>query len=229
MPRDIKPIKIYGGYLGPNPFKTHIILRELDLPYETDFIDFSQLKTPAYESINPNGRLPAIYDPNTDITLWESGAIIEYLIETYDQDHTISFTRGTKESYQTVQWLYYQVSGQGPYYGQAVWFKRYHEDHIESAIQRYVNEIKRVSKVLDRWLEKREWLVGDKLTFADLAFIPWQNAAQKFFSEEGFDQNEFPHVRRWLNRMNERPIVKDLAEKQEQAMKERMPQARADN
>ncbi|CRG90537.1 hypothetical protein PISL3812_07581 [Talaromyces islandicus] len=229
MPRKIKPIKIYGGYFGPNPHKTCIILSELELPYETEFIDFSDLKTPSYESINPNGRLPAIYDPNTDITLWESGAIIEYLIETYDQNHRLSFAPGTKEWHHTRQWLYYQVSGQGPYYGQAVWFKRYHEDHIDSAIQRYVNEMKRVSKVLDRWLEHREWLVGDKLTYADLAFITWQNAAQGFLSEEGFNQNEFPHMLRWLKQMNERPIVRDIIEKQEKVLKDRMPQPRTHN
>ncbi|RHZ67381.1 uncharacterized protein CDV56_109607 [Aspergillus thermomutatus] len=72
----MKPIKIYGGFLGPNPLKTCFILSELDVPYEIEHLDFGQLKTPEYESINPNGRLPAIYDPNTDLTLWESGAII---------------------------------------------------------------------------------------------------------------------------------------------------------
>jgi glutathione S-transferase len=61
-----------------------IILEELGLPYEHEFMDMSILHTPVYEKINPNGRVPAITDPNTGITLWESGAIIEYLIETYD-------------------------------------------------------------------------------------------------------------------------------------------------
>lgn len=154
----MRPTKLYGGYLGPNPLKASFILSELDI-FE-------------YEVINPNGRLPAIHDPNTGITIWESGAILEYILDTYDKEHKLSFAPGTKEFYQARQWLYYQVTGQGPYYGQVVWFKRYHAERVDSAVQRYVNEIKRVSKVLDEWLERREWLFGDKMSYADLAFVP---------------------------------------------------------
>lgn len=75
------------------------------------------MKKEPYESINPNGRVRAIEDPNTGITLWESGAIIEYLVEIYDKQHNISFAPGSKEYYEAKQWLYYQVSGQGPYFG----------------------------------------------------------------------------------------------------------------
>lgn len=220
MPRDMKPIKLYGGYLGPNPLKTSFILSELDIPYENEFVDFTKLKTPEYEVINPNGRLPAIHDPNTDITIWESGAILEYILDNYDQEHKLSFTPGTKEFYHARQWLYYQVTGQGPYYGQAVWFKRYHAERVDSAVERYVNEIKRVSKVLDRWLEDKEWLVGDRISYADLAFVPWQNGVQSVLSDEGYDEKEFPHMTAWLKRMAERPKVKELIEAQETMFQE---------
>ncbi|GIJ92130.1 hypothetical protein Asppvi_011106 [Aspergillus pseudoviridinutans] len=217
----MKPIKVYGGYFGPNPLKICIILSELGIPYVTELVDFSQLKTPEYESINPNGRLPTIYDPNTDLTLWESGAIILYLVETYDKERRLSFAPGSPEAHQACQWLFYQVSGQGPYYGQAVWFKQYHPEKVPSALTRYVNEIRRVSKVLDRWLENREWLVGDKLSYADLSFITWQNGARRALSDEGYDENEFPHMLSWLNRMNEREKVKELVEKQELLIQEK--------
>ncbi len=108
MASSLKPIKTYGKG-GPNPPKVIIILEELGLPYEVIPTPFSDVKKPEYLSINPNGRLPAIYDPNTDLTLWESGAIIEYLVETYDKDNKISFPQGSNESYLTKQWLYYQV------------------------------------------------------------------------------------------------------------------------
>jgi len=65
------------------------------------------MKKEPYDSINPNDRVPAIEDPNTGITLWESGAIIEYLVETYDKQHNISFAPGSKEYYEAKQWLYY--------------------------------------------------------------------------------------------------------------------------
>lgn len=87
----------------------------LGLPYEAIPIPFPEVKNPKYlDAINLNGRMPALQDPNTGITLWESGAIIEYLVETYDTEKKISFERGSPEDYQARQWLYFQVSGQGP-------------------------------------------------------------------------------------------------------------------
>ncbi|KAF3395704.1 Glutathione S-transferase 2 [Penicillium rolfsii] len=156
MTDELKPIKIYGGFFGPNPFKVSIILHELGLPVEEIPTDFIQIKTPAYEALNPNGRLPTIQDPNTGITLWESGAIIEYLIEKYDKDHRISFAPGSVEAHHARQFLHFQMSGQGPYYGQAVWFKRYHPERVQSAVDRYIKEIRRVSKVLDGILSKQD-------------------------------------------------------------------------
>ncbi|KAH8433777.1 glutathione S-transferase family protein [Aspergillus melleus] len=217
----MKPIKVYGGSFGPNPFKVCVILGELDIPYAPEPIDFSELKTPQYEGINPNGRLPAIFDPNTGITLWESGAIIEYLVETYDQSHRLSFRVGSAEAHYARQWLYFQTTGQGPYYGQAVWFTRYHPAKVDTAVQRYVGEMRRVSGVLDKWLEHRKWLVGEKMSYADLAFIPWQNAAKSMLGDYGFDETKFPNVCAWLARMNERPVVKELIAIQERMIRER--------
>ncbi|KAA8648583.1 hypothetical protein EYZ11_006719 [Aspergillus tanneri] len=221
MTRDIKPIKVYGGYFGPNPLKTCIILSELDLPYECEFIEFLDVKNPSYVRINPNGRMPAIHDPNTDLTLWESGAIVEYLIEQYDRDHRLSFPAGTAEAHHARQWLHFQASGQGPYYGQAVWFTRYHSERLPSAVERYVNEIKRVSGVVDKWLEGREWLVGDRLSYADLAWVAWQVLAQKALKSEGYDESEFPRLQAWLTRMKEREKVKEMLEKNEKLMQEK--------
>lgn len=66
-----KPIHLYSHATGPNPWKVVIFLEELGLPYETEFLDFGVMKQEPYLSVNPNGRVPAIKDPNTGITLWE--------------------------------------------------------------------------------------------------------------------------------------------------------------
>jgi len=97
------------------------MLNELKIPYDTEIMDFADLKKEPFESVNPNGRVPAIEDPNTGITLWESGAIIEYLLETYDTTHEFSYT-SSPEKYLQQSWLHLQVSGQGPYFGQRAWF-----------------------------------------------------------------------------------------------------------
>jgi glutathione S-transferase len=209
----LKPIKLYGG-IGPNPPKVAIILKELDLPHEIISTPHAELKLPPYLKINPNGRLPAITDPNSDITLWETGAIVEYLVEKYDTDHKISFAPGTKESWQAKQWLYFQASGQGPYYGQAAWFTTYHPEKVQSAIDRYVAEIGRVTGVLEAHLKKRKeegmqepWIVGDKCSYVDLAFVSWQTVVAKFLTKEQFDQSKFPEVEGWIARMRTRESV----------------------
>jgi glutathione S-transferase len=76
MASTIKPITFWGGPLGPNPGKVYMILKELRIPHERIEIPLSDVKKPEYTKHNPNGRLPTIYDPNTDLTIWESGAII---------------------------------------------------------------------------------------------------------------------------------------------------------
>ncbi|KAF2829923.1 glutathione S-transferas-like protein [Ophiobolus disseminans] len=208
----LKPIEIYGRH-GPNPAKPRMLVEELGLPFVLNDISFADVKKPEYVKVNPNGRLPAIYDPNEDLTLWESGAIIEYLVEKYDTEHKISFAPGSKEAYLAKQWLFYQVSGQGPYYGQAVWFTKYHPEQIQSAKDRYYNEIKRVTAVLEAHLKTQEkgadgpWMVGGKFSFVDLAFLPWQTISETLMSAD-LDLSEFTEVAGWVERMNQRPALK---------------------
>lgn len=105
---------------GPNPWKVVILLEELGLPFETTYKDMHTVKQPEYEKINPNGRVPAIEDLNTGITLWESAAIMEYLVDTYDKEKKFTYTT-FPEKWHVKQWLAFQISGQGPYFGQAAW------------------------------------------------------------------------------------------------------------
>lgn len=94
-----------------NQRKVVIILKELNIPYETEYVDFAKIKQEPYTKINPNGRVPAITDPSTGITLWESGAIIEYLIDQYDKEDTLTY-RKAPEKYYLQQYLHFQMSGE---------------------------------------------------------------------------------------------------------------------
>ena len=208
----LKPITFYAHSLGPNPWKVVFVLKELEIPYEAKELDFPDLKKEPYESVNPNGRVPAIQDPNTGITLWESGAILEYLVETYDKEKKISFAAGSQDYFLAKQFLHFQMSGQGPYFGQAVWFTRFHPEKVQSAVDRYVKEIRRVSGVLNRILADKEYLVGNKFSYADLAFIPWYLVMGLF----GIDlAQEFPHVEAWLNRQKARPAIAEALKERE--------------
>lgn len=137
-----------------------ITLEELGIPYEK--VEVADVKSEAFLKLNPNGRTPVIVDPNNDnFTLWESGAIIEYLVETYDAHGSLT-VKDRKDRWLLQQYLHFQMSGQGPYYGQAVWFYKQTED-IPTAKRRYIEQIVRVFGVLDDILKDREFLVGDKL------------------------------------------------------------------
>ncbi|KAM5341680.1 hypothetical protein ACJ41O_014711 [Fusarium nematophilum] len=213
----MKPITLYSHPVGPNPWKVALILEELSLPYEARFVDFQSVKQEPYTLINPNGRLPAIEDPNSGITLWESGAIVEYLLDTYDTERTISFASGP-ETHLARQWLFFQVSGQEPYYGQAGWFMSYHPEKVQTATDRYVNEVLRVNGVLESVLSKRDWLVGDRCSYADLSFVAWQRWAPELVGKDLYEK--FPHVGAWWRRMGERSTVQKVLEDQDCAMAE---------
>lgn len=216
---NLQPIKVYGR-AGPNPPKVAMILSELGLPHEFEPTSFAEVKTPAFLAINPNGRMPAIHDPNTNLTLWESGAILEYLVERYDSTALqLSFTPGSNDAFLAKQWLFFQTTGQGPYYGQAVWFDRYHPEKLPSARDRYVAEIKRVTAVLEGHLARQKeehggkdrfdgpWLVGNKMSYVDFAFVPWQAGVPKILPESGYDEDDFPAVKDWLARLKSRESV----------------------
>ncbi|WYZ45379.1 hypothetical protein EsH8_VIII_000695 [Colletotrichum jinshuiense] len=187
-----------------------MILQELEVPYEQINIDLGVVKEEPYVSINPNGRLPAITDPNTGITIWESGAIIEYLVETYDTDNKISFP-SFPERFHLKQWLHFQMSGQGPYFGQLGWFKLFHPEDVPSAKERYEEQTVRVFSVLDRVLKDREYLVGDKATYADIAFMPWDYLGRRLLGDGWNDKwdidSKYPAYAQWAERIRARPVV----------------------
>jgi glutathione S-transferase len=164
--------------------------------------------------------LLAIEDPNTDLTLWESAAIIQYIIEQYDTKHVLSYDT-FKEKHLCNQWLAFQISGQGPYFGQAGWFNALHPEKVPSAIQRYNGELKRVLGVLNGALEGKQWLVGDKMTFADLAFTVWNDRIDALiFCAPDKKFEGFPNVQAWHERMTSRPAWKKIMETRVQLMDE---------
>jgi glutathione S-transferase len=211
------PIVLYSHPYGPNPWKVAILLEELGLSYETRFVNFTEVKQEPYTKLNPNGRLPAIEDPNNGIVLFESGAIVEYLIDNYDLENKLQYTDITRK-YEAKAWLHFQMSGQGPYYGQAGWFARFAPERIPFAIERYGNEIRRVTSVLDSVLKNREWLVSDKCTYADLAFMPWQRWAKRYATNPETLDEEYPHAAAWFKRLSERPSVKKAFSDQDAAI-----------
>jgi glutathione S-transferase len=207
-----KPFTLYSHNGGPNGWKVAMVLEELGLEYESIYLDFQsgEHKQESHTKYNPNGRIPTlICHEENDHAIWESNAIILYLVGKYDKEHKISIDMtNLKDMASLNQWLFFQASGQGPYFGQAAWFSLFHSEKLPSAIERYQNEVLRVFGVLESVLSKQQYLVGDgsKLTVADLSFIPWNAFAGKIMGDK-LDMAKFPSVQKWTDGMHARPAI----------------------
>lgn len=196
----------------PNGVKISITLEELGLPYKTHAVNISknEQKTPEFLAINPNGRIPALTDTFKDgktIRLFESGSIQQYLVDEYDPEHKISYPKGSREYYETNNWLFFLNAGVGPMQGQANHFVRYAPEKIEYGINRYQTETKRLYSILDKHLEDKNggYLVGDKCTIADIAHFGWVSAAH--WCGVDLDEKHFRHLHEWQQLMASRPAV----------------------
>ncbi|EMR68737.1 hypothetical protein MGN70_007027 [Eutypa lata] len=193
----------------PNGLKISIALEELGLEYKVRAIKMTEheQKEPWFLEINPNGRIPALTDKDEngqELKVWESGAMLQYLVARYDKDHKISYPYGSKEHWEVTSWLMWQMGGLGPMQGQANHFARSAGEIYPYALNRYVNESRRLYRTMDAQLAKNShgYLVGDRVTIADIAVWPWVTA-YKYSGIASLD--EFPHVKDWLYRLLKRP------------------------
>ncbi|KAI0793539.1 glutathione S-transferase C-terminal-like protein [Fomes fomentarius] len=210
-----KQFTLYTHIGGPNGWKVGFLLEELGLTYESIYLDFAkgEQKAPAHTQHNPNGRIPTLIDhQNGDFVIWESNAILLYLTDKYDAHKRLTVT-DDKDKYALIQWLFFQASGQGPYFGQAVWFMKYHAEKLPSAIERYQKETLRVIGVLDGVLAKAPggYLVGGKPTIADLSFVTWNRAATLGTVKDIADiEKEYPAFWAWHHKLEARESVQKL-------------------
>jgi GST-like protein len=185
----------------PNGRKIAIALEEMALPYSVRVINLKEeeQKQPAFLKINPNGRIPAIVDPDEeDFAIFESGAILIYLAE----KSGLFLGKDKKQRSTVLQWLMWQMGGLGPMQGQANVFYRYFPTKIPEAIARYQNETRRLYGVMDRHLADRDFLAED-YSIADMACYPWID--QHDWS--GVDLAPFEHLSRWFATVGARPAV----------------------
>ena len=203
-------IQLYS-FPTPNGVKVSIALEEMELAYEAHAIDITKddQKTPEFLSLNPNGKIPAILDPQgpdgKPIALFESGAILAYLGEKSGR----LLPQDDAARHQTMQWVFFQVGGIGPMFGQLGFFYKFAGKEIEDKrpLERYRDEAKRLLGVLDRQLQDQDYLVG-AYTIADIATFPWVRSLRDFYGAGdlvGFDG--FTNVAAWLDRCLVRPAV----------------------
>ena len=201
----------------PNGVKVSIALEETGLAYEPHLVSFetSDQTSPAFLSLNPNNKIPAIVDPHGPggqaLALFESGAILLYLAEKTGQ----LMAKDPAARYQTVQWLMWQMGGVGPMFGQLGFFTKFAGKDFDDKRprDRYAAESRRLLGVLNQRLAGRAWLMGDDYSIADIAVLPWVNTLVGFYGVGALvGIGDFPEVSRALAAFLARPaVVRGLA------------------
>ncbi len=195
----------------PNGVKVSILLEETGLAYEPHLVDITKNETwtPEFLSLNPNGKIPAILDPDgpggEPLALFESGAILLYLADKTGK--LIPADPGRR--WETIQWVFFQMGAIGPMFGQVGYFNRFAGKAIEDKrpLERYVAESKRLLGVLEGRLEGRDWIMDD-YSIADVATLGWvRNLVTFYEARDLVEFDSFPKVAAWLERGLARPAV----------------------
>jgi len=185
----------------PNGHKISIMLEECGLPYEVHRVDIGagDQFDPEFLAISPNNRMPAIVDRDAGISVFESGAILQYLAEKTER----FLPADTAGRFEVMQWLYWQMANLGPAAGQLSHYVNYAKEKVPYAHQRHENEYDRLLAVMDVRLRNRDYLAGD-YSIADMACFPWVLPYRRY----GFDLDRFAHLRRWFDTLKARPAVR---------------------
>lgn len=196
----------------PNGVKASIMLEEIGLPYEVHLVDImkNETWTPDYLSLNPNGKIPAILDPDgpggQPFALWESGAILVYLADKTGK----LIPTDPAARYETLQWVFWQMAAVGPMFGQVGFFHKFAGKDYEDKRprDRYVAESRRLLGVLEDRLKDRAFIMGDDFTIADISLIGWvRNLVTFYEAGDLVDYGALKAVPAWVERCLARPAV----------------------
>ncbi len=193
----------------PNGRKPAIMLEELGIPYRVQAVNIGKDEqfAPAFLAISPNNKIPAIVDDEAEggpLSLFESGAILTYLAE----KHGRFLDAAGPARYRALEWLYWQIGGVGPMFGQLGFFAVRSKEKSALAIQRFTEEADRLLGVMDKRLSQNAYLAGDDYTIADMANYAWILSATTNLKDVlAESMNSKPAVQRWLETVGARPAV----------------------
>ena len=207
--KEPEKLQLYS-FATPNGVKVSIALEEMGVPYEAHFVDIGKDETWTEEflSLNPNGKIPSIIDPDgpggKPMGLFESGAILLYLAEKTGR----LLPADPAARYETIQFVFFQMAGIGPMFGQLGFFHNFGGRDFEDKrpLQRYVNETRRLLGVLEGRLTGRQWIMGDEYTIADIAIFPWVRTVRDLYKAGDLvGLGDFAAVNDWMERCIARP------------------------
>jgi len=209
--KDPGVLQLYS-FPTPNGVKVSIMLEEIGLPYEAHAVNIMKNESwaPEFLSLNPNGKIPAIVDPDgpggKPLGLFESGAILLYLADKTGK--LIPSDPGRR--WETIEWVFFQMASIGPTFGQVGFFNKFAGKDYEDKrpLKRYADESRRLVGVLDARLDGRQWIMGDEYTIADVAHVGWvRNLIGFYEAGDLVGIKDFPNVLAWLDRALARPAT----------------------
>lgn len=188
----------------PNGHKITIALEEMELDYQIfpiNIMENDQFQ-PDFLKISPNNKIPAIVDQDgprgEPISVFESGAILQYL----GRKTGLFYSQDEQERVEVEQWLMWQMGGLGPMLGQNHHFSRFAPEKILYAIERYLNETKRLYSVLNNQLIGQKFVAGE-YSIADMAILPWILR----YEWQGIQLEDYPYVKEYVERLTARPAI----------------------
>ena len=186
---------------SPNPMKAALLLEELEVPFDLIGVDTfkGEQHLPAFRSVNPNGKVPAITDE--DVTVFDSHAILLHLAT----KHGKFIPADAAGRAEMLSWLMFVATGLSPFSGQAVHFQHHTPEPLPYARNRYLKEVERHYRVLDERLAKTRYLAGDVYSIADMALWGWANFAGYILGEKGL--SDYPNVKRLVDEIGKRPAA----------------------
>ena len=201
-----RPIELWY-WPTPNGWKVSIALEEMGLPYEVRPVNIGtgEQFEPAFQAISPNGRMPAIVDPDGPD---DRTGQFRCRSSSPGPSCNISATspasstrRISASGPRSISGCSGRSEGLGPMAGQTHHFRQYapalikDQRQIAYGVRRYTDETHRLYGVLDRRLADRDYLAGD-YSIADMAVWPWILP-----EHQGQDMSHFPHLTAWLERV----------------------------
>ncbi len=195
----MEKIQLYS-LATPNGQKVSVALEEMELPYEAHLINIlegDQFKE-SFVKINPNSKIPAIVDG--DQAIFESGAILMHLAQKSGK----FLAQEATERMETIQWLFFQVGGVGPMFGQFGHFYKYAKEKCDHPypLERYTKEVQRLLGVIEKHLATRHFMAGQNYSIADMALFPWVLALDKSYQAREFlGLEHFKYIDQWLKRI----------------------------
>ena len=214
LPVGKQPLQLYS-LATPNGVKVNIMLEELleaghsGADYDAWLIkigDGDQFGS-GFVELNPNSKIPALFDTTNGQRIFESGSILLYLAEKFGAFLPTDLAKRTE----VLNWLFWQM-GSAPFVGGGFGhFYAYAPEKFEYPINRYAMETKRQLDVLDKQLAKHEFVAGSEYSIADMAIWPWYGGIalnRVYNAAEFLDTQSYKNVMRWAKQLDERPAVK---------------------